>query len=262
MVKLSEITDFMEEQFPPEYAEDFDNIGLLLGRCDKEITKVVLCLDANKNVVKEAISLGAELIITHHPLIFNPIKSVTDSTDFGEMLVSALESGISIYSAHTNLDSAPDGLTDEVCKRLNLSPVSNLQGNLGRFCKTAEGTTAKTLISKIKKVFGADKLYSTFTEDKKISTVAVCNGGGGGELVDIAVSTGADVYVSGDLKHHEISMLKVNDNIDFIEIRHFDSEKIVTGLLRERLCAKFSDKIEIYISQGEVSPLLDTDEIL
>ena len=262
MVKLSEITDFIEAQFPPEYAEEFDNIGLLAGRGNKEITKVVLCLDANKNVVREAIDIDAELIITHHPAIFNPLKKVTDSTDSGKMLVSAIENGISIYSAHTNLDSAPGGLTDEVCKRLNLSPVSNLHGNLGRFCKASEGTTAKTLSSLIKKEFGIGKLYSTFTEDKKISTVAICNGGGGGELVDIAIATGADVYISGDLKHHEVSMLKINDNIDFIEIRHFDSEKIVTEILKERLWKKFGDKIEIYISKAEVSPLLDTDEIL
>lgn len=262
MVKLSEITQFIETEFPPQYAEEFDNIGLLAGRCDKEITKVVLCLDANKNVVREAAEVGAELIITHHPAIFNPLKSVTDTTDSGEMLVSAIENGISIYSAHTNLDSAPGGLTDEVCKKLNLSPVSNLQGNLGRFCKVPEGTTVKTIISQIKKEFEVDKLYSTFTEDKKISTVAICNGGGGGELVDIAASMGADVYISGDLKHHEVSMLKFNDNIDFIEIRHFDSEKIVTELLKERLLNKFGDKLEIHISKAEVSPLLDTDMIL
>lgn len=262
MVKLSEITQFIETEFPPQYAEEFDNIGLLAGRCDRKITKVVLCLDANKNVVREAIDIGAELIITHHPAIFNPLKRVTDTTDSGEMLVSAIENGISIYSAHTNLDSAPGGLTDEVCKKLKLSPVSNLQGNLGRLCKAPEDTTVKTLVSKIKKEFGIDKLYSTFTEDKKISTLAICNGGGGGELVDIAIATGADVYISGDLKHHEVSMLKISDNIDFIEIRHFDSEKIVTELLKERLCEKFGDKIEIHISKAEVSPLLDTDKIL
>ncbi len=178
------------------------------------------------------------------------------------MLVSALENGISIYSAHTNLDSAPGGLTDEVCKRLGILPFSNLEGNLGRICKAPEGTTAKSLSKKIKKEFKVDKLYSTFTEDKKISTIAICNGGGGGELVEIALSTGADVYISGDLKHHEASTLKINDNIDFIEIRHFDSEKIVTELLKEKLLEKFGDKVEIHISKEETSPLLDTDKIL
>lgn len=262
MVKLIDITKFIETLFPPEYAEDFDNIGLLVGRCDKEVTKAVICLDSNKNVVREAAQIGAQLVITHHPVIFNPIKEITDSTDAGEMLVYALENKISIYSAHTNLDSAPCGLTDEVCKRLDLSPFDNLDGFLGRLCKAPENETAKSLCKKIKKNFNIDKLYSTFTKDRKISTVAVCNGGGGGELVQIAVSLGADVYISGDLKHHEVSALKVNDNINFIEMRHFDSEKIVTELLKQKLEEKFGDKLEIHVSKSEVSPLLDTDEII
>jgi len=262
MTKLCEITDFLEKEFPPEYKEDFDNIGLLVGRRDKEVSKIVLCLDANKNVVQEAIKLGAELIITHHPVIFNPVKRITDETDFGEMIVSALENGISIYSAHTNLDSAPGGLTDTVCGKLNLSPFGNLEGALGRICNTPEGTTAKILCEKIKKEFNIDTLYSTFTEDKKINTVAVCNGGGGGELPEIAIELGADVYISGDLKHHELSMMKVSDKIDFIEMRHFDSEKIVTEILQDRLAEKFGDKLKIHISRAEVSPLLDTDKIL
>ena len=81
MVRLSEITEFIEALFPPEYAEDFDNIGLLVGRRDKDVTKVIVCLDANKNVVYEAAEKGASLIITHHPVIFNPIKRITDDND-------------------------------------------------------------------------------------------------------------------------------------------------------------------------------------
>lgn len=262
MIKLCEITEYLEKEFPPEYKEDFDNIGLLVGRGDKEVTKVLLCLDANKNVVQEATEIGAELIITHHPVIFNPIKSVTDSTDFGEMIVSAIENKISIYSAHTNLDSAPGGITDTVCDKLGITPFENLEGALGRICHTQSGETAKTLCAKIKKEFGVDTLYSTFTKDREVKTVAVCNGGGGGELPEIAASLGADVYISGDLKHHEHCMFKVSDKIDFIEIRHYDSEKIVTEILEKKLSEKFGDKLELYISKADISPLLDTNGIL
>lgn len=261
-MKLKEITHVLEELFPPEYAENFDNIGLLVGRCDKEISKVIVCLDCNKHIVREAIEEGAGLIITHHPVIFNPIKSVTDGDDFGEMLVSALEGGISIYSAHTNLDSAPDGLTDTVVKKIGLLPYANMEGSLGRMCHTPEGTTAKSLAAKIKKEFGISTLFSTFTEDKQIHTVAVCNGGGGGSLVPAAKALGADVYISGDLKHHEMSLLKVDDDIDFIEMRHFDSEYPVCELLREKLAAEFGDKLIVKISEKQSSPLIDTDKIV
>lgn len=262
MVKLKEIIDYIETLFPKEYAEDFDNVGLLVGRSDKDITKVLLCLDANKKVVREAAESGAELIITHHPVIFNPIKNITDNSDEGEMLLYAIENGISIYSAHTNLDSAPLGLTDEVCALLSLDPVSNLEGVLGRLCNAPEGTTAKSLCEKIKKEFGIKKLFSTFTADKKIKTVAVCNGSGSGELCTIAKDLGADVYISGDLKHHEMCAFNISDNIDFIEMRHFDSEKIVTKLLERKLTQNFEEKLCVCISEAETSPLIDTDEIL
>lgn len=262
MVKLKEITDYIEQLFPKEYAEDFDNVGLLVGRSDKDITKVLLCLDANKNVVREAANMGAELIITHHPVIFNPIKNITDSSDEGEMLLCAIENGISIYSAHTNLDSAPSGLTDEVCSLLSLKPISNLEGVLGRLCKAPKGATAKSLCEKIKNEFKIKKLFSTFSADREIKTVAVCNGSGSGELCTIAKDLGADVYISGDLKHHEMSAFKNSDNIDFIEMRHFDSEKIVTSLLERKLKQKFEGKLSICISEAETSPLIDTDDIL
>lgn len=262
MIKLCEITDYIEKEFPPEYKEDFDNIGLLVGRSDKNVTKVLLCLDANKNVVKEATEIGAELIITHHPVIFNPVKSVTDSTDFGKMIVSAIENNISIYSAHTNLDSAPDGITDTVCKMLDILPFGNLEGALGRICHAQNGETAKTLCAKIKKGFNVETIYSTFKNDRAVKTVAVCNGGGGGELPEIAMNLGADVYISGDLKHHEHCMFNVSDKIDFIEIRHYDSEKIVTGILEKKLSEKFGNKLELYISKADTSPLLDTNDIL
>jgi len=262
MVKLCEITDFLEKEFPPEYAEDFDNIGLLAGRRDKDVSCVLLCLDANKNIVNEAHQKGAELIITHHPAIFSAVKRINDDSDFGEMIISALEGGISIYSAHTNLDSAPGGLTDEVCSKLSLTPFANLEGNLGRICHAEKGTTAKALTEKIKNEFGVEKLYSTFINDREIKTVAVCNGGGGGELVEIASQSGADVYISGDLKHHEVSAFKISSNIDFIEMRHFDSEKIVTDILKRKLCERFGGSLKVLVSTEEASPLLDTDSIL
>ena len=262
MVALKEITDYIEELFPTEYAEDFDNIGLIVGRFDKKISKVIICLDCNKNIVDEAISEGAELIITHHPVIFNPVKRLTDADDFGEMIVKALENGISIYSAHTNLDSAPGGLTDTVADKMGLIPFSNMEGVLGRICKAPDGTTAKTLCDKIKKEFNIPKLYSTITSDKEIKTVALVNGGGGGSLVQTAKELGADVYISGDLKHHEHLELKISDSIDFIEMRHFDSEISVCTLLYEKLNDKLGKDLDVKISTLQEAALIDTDEIM
>ena len=257
MVKLSEIISFLEDRFPPEYAEEFDNIGLLAGKSQKDIKKVLICLDCTPSVVREAVSLGADLIISHHPFIFNSIKAVNDTSPLGSAIVLALEENISIYSAHTNLDSAPGGLTDLVCSMLSLTPVSNIEGNLGRVCTT--DTTAKALCAKIKDAFGIETLFSTFKKDRPIKKIAICNGGGGGELSEIAKGM-CDVYISGDLKYHEILSFSESD-ADFIEMRHYDSEFIVTNLLKSELDKNFAE-VEFFISKSNSSPIIDTDKIM
>ena len=262
MVKLTQISAFLEKLYPFEYAEDFDNVGLLAGRFEKDVQKVIVCLDCDKNVVNEAIKEKAQLIITHHPVIFNPVKRIVDNTDEGEMLVNAMENGISIYSAHTNFDSAPNGITDTVAKKLGLCVISNMEGVLGRICSAPDGTDAKSLCKKIKEEFNIKTLYSTFTENRKIHTVAICNGGGGGSMVSVAQQLNADVYISGDLKHHEILSLKINDNIDFIEMRHYDSEVIVCDILKEKLEAELGENITVVKASSQASPLVDTDNIV
>lgn len=259
MTKLSEIIAFLEKRFPPEYAEDFDNIGLLAGRAEKNVSKALICLDCTLAVVEEAARIGAELIITHHPFIFNAIKSVNDHSNLGRAIVLALENNISIYSAHTNLDSAPGGLTDYLVSKLSLTPISSIEGNLGRVCTVESVLTAKTLCDKIKKELGIKTLFSTFTKDRAITKVAVCNGGGGGELAEI-VKDMCDVYISGDLKYHEVLSFAESD-VDYIEISHYDSEFIVTMLLKTELDKNFP-ALETQISQSNTQPLIDTDKIV
>lgn len=255
MISLKKIIEFLEGKFPPEYAEDFDNIGLLIGRANRPVGKILVCLDCDINVVAEAAKIGAELIVSHHPVIFNPIKNASDSSIGGEMLVSAVENGISIYSAHTNLDSAPGGLTDYFCSLLGLSPVSGLSGCVGRICNAAEGETVYSLCDKIKKALGAGCVFTTAHSDRAVKTIAVCNGGGGGEVARSALECGADVYISGDLKHHEIREMFLAKDMDYIEVKHHDSEHIVCDLLQRTLSAAFPET-EVAISRAGINPLV------
>ena len=260
-MELKKIIDFMEEKFPLLYAEDFDNPGLLAGKCDNDVKAVLLCLDCDKYVVKEAVKKGVQLIISHHPIIFSPIKSVTDKNNSGEMLVSAIENGISIYSAHTNLDSAPGGLTDAVCELLLLEPIGTMEGYLGRICNAPKGMTIKSLCNLIKEKFGVKEVYTTAKKDRSVAKIAICNGGGGGEMCDAAFESGADIYISGDLKHHELREFLLTDGIDFIEMRHYDSEKIVTAVVKKVLEEKFGNDVKIYVSETEKAPLTGADEL-
>lgn len=260
MTKLHEITAYLEEKFPLSYAEEYDNVGLLVGNSDKEVENALICLDCTYETVEEAIKLGCNLIVTHHPIIFSGIKSVADGDYLGKTIIKAIENNISIYSAHTNLDSAPGGLTDYLCNLLSLTVTGNMENNVGRMLKAPEGYTAKKLISKLKEVFKTEKIYTTIKKDRKISSIALCNGSGA-DLIDAAAASEADVYISGDLKHHNILYLKEKENLDYIEIRHFDAELPMTKLMRDVLIEKYGDSLKLYISKN-TSPLIDADEII
>lgn len=256
MVKLSKIIEFMEERFPLEYAEDYDNIGLLIGRGEKDIVKVLLCLDCDEKVVNEAVREGANLIISHHPVIFGGIKSVTDSDPNGRMMLLAIENGISIYCTHTNLDSAPDGLTDYLCRRLGLDPVEPIEGNAGRICKPKEGMRLLELCARIKEELNLECVATTAEMNRLVKLVGVCNGSGA-DLANAAREKGADVYITGDVKYHQIRDFYLWDNFEYIAVSHYDSEKIVTELLFDVLKEKFKQDLEAVISKENVNALTE-----
>lgn len=248
MVELKEIIKFMEERFPLEFAESYDNPGLLAGRRDKEISKVLLCLDCDENVVAEAVREGAQLIISHHPVIFGGINSVTDGDPTGKMIVSAIENGISIYCAHTNLDSSANGLTDYLCRRLGLTPIEPIEGNAGRICRPKEGLRLLELCAKIKEELDLESVTTTAEMNRPVKLVAVCNGSGG-DLAATARDKGADVYITGDVKYHQVRDFYLWDNFEYIAVSHYDSEKIVTELLFDVLKERFASGLEAVISK-------------
>lgn len=260
MVFVKEIANYIEERFPTCYSEDFDNVGLMLGRGNAPVSRVLLCLDVTSNVVREAIKHNAELIISHHPAIFTAQKSITEAN--AAPLLLAAENGIAIYSAHTNLDSAPEGLADYAVKKLGLVPQGAIVGNLGRICPVNDTLYASELCARIKKAFGVKKLYSTLRGDRLVKKIAVCNGGGGGEVLCAAMESGADIYISGDLKHHEHTAIGEKKDFDYIELRHYDSEFCVTALMYDVLCEKFGCELDVLVSKENVNPCIDTDEIL
>lgn len=256
MMKLSEIISFMEERFPPSYAEDYDNIGLLAGRVEREVSKVLLCLDCDKFVVDEAVREGAQLIISHHPVVFGGIKSVTDGSPDGEMLLNAIENGISIYCAHTNLDSCPGGLSDYLCSRLELTPTEPIEGSAGRICTPREGLRLLELCSKIKAVLGIEAVCTTARMNRPVKCVAVISGSGG-DLWQAARAKGADVFITGDVKHHLARELYLCEGLEFISVSHYDSEKIVTELLFDNLKERFGPDLEAVISKADQGPLIE-----
>ncbi|MGM9551009.1 MAG: Nif3-like dinuclear metal center hexameric protein [Clostridia bacterium] len=248
-MKSDKIIEFMEKVAPIDAAMEYDNVGLLVGRLDREVSKILTALDCTMEVVREAVEMGAEMIICHHPVLFSGTKSITDETYEGEMLLYAIENNISIYAAHTNLDFAQGGLNDYFLEKLGYSPVGTIAENEGRIFEC--NTTGRRLCEKIKETFNIDMLRVNMDLDKEILVCALCTGSGKSLAKD--ASDKADVYITGELGHHDILNLS-NYGCGYIEISHYDSEKIVMELLKKLLTVEFNG-LEVYESKENKNPL-------
>ena len=249
-MKLEKIIDFMEELAPKEGALEYDNVGLLVGRREKEVKKVLTALDCTLDVVKEAKEKGCELIVCHHPIMFGGVKKITDENKEGEMLLFAMENGIAIYAAHTNLDFAQGGLNDYFLKKLGYEAIDTIEENEGRVFEI-EAISVKELCEKIKKVFDIPFVRVAGELTRCVLKGAVCTGSG--KSLANKASEKADVYITGDMGHHDILNM-LDGECAYIEVSHYDSEKIAMELLKEKLSEKFN-AIEIFISQENKNPL-------
>ncbi|MBQ8002945.1 MAG: Nif3-like dinuclear metal center hexameric protein [Clostridia bacterium] len=249
-MKLEKIIEFMEQIAPKEVAMEYDNVGLLVGRGEKEITHVLTALDVTGDVVREAKEKGCELIVCHHPVLFSGVKEITDKTKEGEMLLCAIEQGIAIFAAHTNLDFARGGLNDYFLEKIGYTASGTIVENEGRIFETG-GISARELCEKIKTTLDVPTLRVAGDVDRETALCALCTGSGK-SLVGDAVEK-ADCYITGDMGHHDILTALENDCV-YIEISHYDSEKIAMELLKNKLSEKFAD-IEVFTSSENKNPL-------
>lgn len=197
---VGDVHAWLDSIAPFETAEGFDNVGLLIGEKATPVSKVIFTLDLSEKVVDEAIALGAELIITHHPIIFSPLRRIHYDTPFGRMLVKLTGAGISVIAAHTNWDKAPNGVGDTLAKLLTLENVTPLDDfvRLGELPKPMTASDFAALVTNA--LAFAPRWYG---EDKLLRKIAVA-GGSYGEGYELALDAGADAFVTGEIKHHEI----------------------------------------------------------
>lgn len=256
MPTVRDIAAAIEAFAPRSLQESYDNSGLQTGNPDMEVRAALICLDVTEEVMDEARSRGCNMVISHHPLLFKGLKDITGRTPQQRIVIKALKNDIAIYSAHTNLDSAWDGVSHEMAHTLGLDdlqvlcpgsdgPISGL-GLVGRLSKPVP---AMEFLRNVREAFHAKCLrYSTRTPKLVIRTVAVC-GGSGGSLLRRAIESGADVYVTGDLKYHDFT----DHGLDILlaDIGHFESElcseKIFSRIIRE----KFPNFVTYYAETGK-----------
>lgn len=260
MLKVKDIIQAMERFAPPSLAESWDNVGLMVGDLDQRVTTVFVCLDVTSDNVTQAINCGADLILSHHPLIFSPLHRVVEQDVTGSILRNLIRNDISVYSAHTNLDHAPGGMNDILAQRLGLTqvrpflpedcvdglgqPISAL-GRVGVLESPMEMSDFSLFVQD---TLGCTALRSVGSPEEIIKTVALCSGSGG-DGIYAAYHAGADVYVTADVKHHE-AQLAFELGMNLIDAGHFETENILCSFLTEYLENTF-DQLNVIASDAK-----------
>lgn len=262
-MKCSEIIEILEKLAPLSMACDWDNPGLLAGRYDKEVKKILLALDATDEVVEEAVLMKADLLITHHPLIFKPVKNVNDQSFVGRRLMAMIQNDLSYYAMHTNFDAAPNGMGAVAAGRLGLisSQVLEVMGTvgenskqdgsvstsygIGRYGLLEEKMTIKDLADKIKSAYGIPfvTVFGSGNEERLVQKVAVCPGSGGSVMKE-ALKCGAEVYVTGDIGHHD-GIDALAEGLTVIDAGHYGIEHIFMDYMEHFLYDKLGGAAQV-----------------
>lgn len=267
--QLQDVLEVIDELWPASLAEEWDAVGLVAGRRESPVRLIHFAVDPVRAVVEEACAAGADLLITHHPLLLRPVQSVEAGTFKGEVVHRLIESGCALLTAHTNGDSAVGGVNDVLAEILGLEDVSPLQAaadglqeeGLGRVGTLPRGTTlgefAATVFSILPAVAGGVRVAGD--REAFIRRVAVCGGAGDG-LLQAARDAEADVYITGDLRHHPASEAReaVHDGRPYlIDVSHFASEWLWLPAAAQALDRSLSDRgydVEVAVSGINTDP--------
>ncbi len=247
MSTVRDILNFCLSKAPKEYKEDWDNVGLLCGNMDAEVNRVLVALDVTLDVAKEASKMGASLIVSHHPLLFS-VKSLSDETSEGRLLLFLAINHIAVISLHTNLDSAPGGVNDCLAHRLCLNNIRTLDGTNHGICRIGETVPQDldTFVRFVKKQLGAGGVRYA-NGGKSVHCVAV----GGGACMDFlprAIAAGCDTFVTADVKYHQFQHTQAL-GINLIDAGHFPTEDPVCATI----CSLLSDQFpELFVKKSEI----------
>ena len=239
MPTVSEIEQALFELAPRECAQGWDNVGFLVGRRDREVRKVLTALDITENVIDEAAHWGADLIVSHHPVIFHGQKSVTDRDVTGGRVLRLLEEGVSAICMHTNLDVAEGGVNDVLAQALGIrEPEHFTNEGVGRCGWRAEPMALPEFVRLVSKALGCNGVRYAGA-GKPVHRVAV-GGGACGEFEDAAIYAGCDTFVTADLSYHQFVDAKAK-GINLIDAGHFPTEDLVCEKIIDFLTQRFPE---------------------
>ena len=237
-MNCSEVMEALSDLAPFEYAEKWDNVGLLAGSRDKEVKRIFIAVDATDEVIDEAVRRGADMLLTHHPLIFSPLKRVVDDDFIGRRIIDLIKNDICYVAMHTNFDIM--GMADAAADELALKHTDVLQitfeddiakAGLGRVGMLSGDVPLLELADKVKRAFHVPTVRIFGDTEDVVRRVAILPGSGRSG-VDDAIKAGADVYITGDIDHH-IALDALARGLNIIDAGHYGIEKLFIPYMKD-----------------------------
>ena len=259
-VKIKEVLSALERFAPLPLQESWDNAGLQLGLTETEVSGALLCLDVNERIVDEAMAKGCNLIVSHHPLLFRGLKTISDLTDVQRTVMRAIKQGISVVSMHTNMDNARGGVNFKIAQKLGLQNVAffaqkqvdGIEAGSGVVGELPEAMAADDFIIGVKNAFGVECAMCNELLRHPIKRVAIC-GGAGDFLLDEAIKNQADAFITGEMHYHQY--FGYEQQIQICVIGHYQSEQY-TAEIFEEIIQKECPGVKTCIAETCTNPIL------
>ncbi len=258
MPLIQDILTDLEQQIPLDLAESWDNVGLLLGDASGEAKGLMTCLTLTEEVAEEAIREGANLVVTHHPILFKAVKRLTTQTSEGRMLLRLAQSGVSVYSPHTAFDSAREGINQQIAEALSLREIQPIRrrpqstDGAGRWGQLVFPLPLSELMGRLQEVCPAEQFTFVGEPDRRCASVAIACGAAGDFLTD-AAALGCDVFLTGETRFH--TCLEARSlGVALVMVGHYASERPAIEQLALMLSARWNP-LRVWASQVETDPV-------
>lgn len=237
-MKIKEVLSALERFAPLPLQEGWDNAGLQVGLTEAEVSGALLCLDVNERIIDEAVAKGLNLVVSHHPLLFRGLKTIGDGDYVQRTVMKAIRNGITVVSMHTNMDNARGGVNYKIAEKLGLTDVrfmapktvDGVEAGSGVVGELPEEMAADDFVLMVKRVFGVECAMCNELLRRKIRRVAIC-GGAGDFLLDDAVRSGADAFITGEMHYHVY--FGREQQLQICVIGHYQSEQYTSEVFRQ-----------------------------
>ncbi|NLT48744.1 MAG: Nif3-like dinuclear metal center hexameric protein [Clostridiales bacterium] len=260
-IKVDELLDHLRIIAPRELEEEWDNGGFQINMQNQQVKRILVTLEITNAVIEEAAKRKADFVITHHPLLMKKIDVVDAGTLTGNYIVKLIRHGITVYAAHTSFDSVFGGNNDYLADLLDLQKVRRLKvwtplgdkeivGRMGTFAEPMTLREAASLVESVLNLAEPPKVVGN--PNATIRTVGICTGAGG-DSIDAAIENGCDLFITGDVKHHQAQKAR-EMGLNIIDAGHFGTEYIFTQNFAEKLKKAVGDQVEILESNVIVNP--------